>query len=315
MSTNAKYRVLPHEPNYQLVALSSYDKSSTRGLGGWGCLVWAVVFFACYFFIGIVGLALTGYDRNSADFVIIFAIFLAIAIASVGVAVLSSGIRRNKLKELEHKRNEQSRENEIQRVTNEANSLTSTVARQYESSTKIANELPVHLERATGWLQRAEREYTENAFGPFWDAVENAALHLSLFNDKAKQLSTLAGEYYRSLNGRHHTFPTFPIQASGVPDASITVNEMRRVIRMGHTNFQFANIWEHRRTREVLIAGFHTLGEAINNIGSVIDSSIFSLHQSISSDTARLVEEQITTRESLDSRLMDQNRMLDNIQH
>lgn len=84
---------------------------------------------------------------------------------------------------------------------------------------------------------------------------------------------------------------------------------------MGQTNFQFANIWEHRRTREVLIAGFRTLGEAINNLGATIEYSVSDLQRSISSDIANLVEEGIRTREAFDKRMVEQNRMLDNIQH
>ncbi len=84
---------------------------------------------------------------------------------------------------------------------------------------------------------------------------------------------------------------------------------------MGQTNFEFANIWEHRRTREVLIAGFHTLGEAVNNLTSVVDSSFYALQESLSTGVAKLVEEQIRTRETFDKRMVEQNRMLDNIQH
>jgi hypothetical protein len=93
------------------------------------------------------------------------------------------------------------------------------------------------------------------------------------------------------------------------------VNELRRIVRMGQTNFQFANIWEHRRTREVLIAGFRTLGEAINNLGTTIEYSISYLQQSVSTDMAKLIQEEIRSREALDKRLLEQNRMLDNLQH
>jgi len=103
--------------------------------------------------------------------------------------------------------------------------------------------------------------------------------------------------------------------SGNLPNPSPVVNELRCVVRMEQTNFQFANTWEHGRTREVMIAGFRTLGEAVNNLGSTIESSLVGLQQSISSDVAGLVQEEIKTRDSLDRRLMEQNRMLDNIQH
>lgn len=135
------------------------------------------------------------------------------------------------------------------------------------------------------------------------------------YNYKANQIAGNAKAYYQQLNGVQHTFPVFPVKLQSIPDASFIISELRRIIRLGQTNFQFANIWEHRRTREVLIAGFRTLGEAVNNLGSTIEHSISNLQQSVSSDMAKMVEEEIRTRESLDKRMMEQNRMLDNLQH
>lgn len=106
------------------------------------------------------------------------------------------------------------------------------------------------------------------------------------------------------LNDREHTFPVFPVQLNTIPDPSDEIEELRRIVRLGQTNFQFANIWEHRRTREVSIAGFRTLGEAVNDLGATIEYSISNLQQSVSSDLARVVDEQIKTRESLDKRML-----------
>jgi hypothetical protein len=125
------------------------------------------------------------------------------------------------------------------------------------------------------------------------DAVENAALHMSASNDKAKNSSQNASEYYRKLKGRKHTFPAFLIQIRTIPDASSEIKEFRRIVRLGQTNFQFANIWEHRRTREALIAGLRTLGEAVNNLGAKLETSIYDLRQSVSSDLAKVIEEEI----------------------
>lgn len=204
---------------------------------------------------------------------------------------------------------------QYQRVISEAGSLTSSLLQTYESSTNLANELRQHLSHVSLLLQQADNEYRDNAFAPFWDAVENAALHLAAFNDKANRLSGNAKEYYNKLNGRKHTFPSFPVQITTIPDASPMTKEFRRVVRMGQTNHDFADIYEHRRTREVLIAGFRTLGEAVNNLGSTLEASIYSFQQCVSSDLAKALEQEIRTRETLDKRMAEQNRMLDNLQH
>jgi hypothetical protein len=211
---------------------------------------------------------------------------------------------------------------EEQRVINEAESLTLSARKNYNKSAQLALELSESLDDASSWLDEAEEEFTANAFGPYWDAVEEAALCLGDFNQIAIKIAQNADKYYQTLAGAQHTFPAFPVQLQTIPDASPTIKRLLQVVRMGQTNFQFANIWEHRKTRKVMVAGFGTLNEAINNIGDTIEYSVSSLRRSFSSEVAQLVQEQLKTRESIDStgrsldkRALEQNRMLDNIQH
>ena len=109
-----------------------------------------------------------------------------------------------------------------------------------------------------------------------------------------------------------------------------------RLMRLGETNFQFASILESRKTRKAIVAGFRSLHDAIDDLGYRIEDTLSDLKDSMSSDLANLVEEQIRTRESvdrtpeviektrltveekvskIDKRLREQDRMLDNIQH
>jgi hypothetical protein len=304
-----EYRVLPCDPKLQSIpqvdsmSLDDYEKKRAKSLnGGLGCFLWGAI---CILIGVLSGSGLAG-----------------LVVASIAIAMIAIVIKSSSVSELEQKKAEQAKrsaesanQSEKSRVESEAKSFTYSLTRTYESSTNLATELTKHLNEASGWLKRALNEYNDNAFSPFWDSVENAANHLAAFNDKSNQLSRNAKEYYQMLSGRKHTFPVFPVNVRSIPDPSSVVSELRRVVRMGQTNFQFANIWEHRRTREVLIAGFRTLGEAINNLGATIEYSVSNLQQSISSDMAKVVAEEIKTRETLDKRMLEQNRMLDNIQH
>lgn len=318
MSDKLNYRVLPRgvdrkpTPQVDSIPLSDWEKKDIEGLSRGAAFILAVV---------VVGatIALAGGQ----------AVMPGVMIAVVVVAALNLSIRARKISEKKRQKAQEAKQSvensnnsEITRAEDEARYLTSDLTNTYESSTALASELPQCLSRAANWLRQAENEFKDNAFAPFWDAVENAARQLATFNDKTNQVSKAADKYYRGLNGRTHTFPSFPATATNLPSPSSVVNELRRVVRMGQTNFQFANIWEHRRTREVMIAGFRTLGEAVNNLGSAVESSLLGLEQSISSDVARLVEEEIKTRGSMDRRmveqnrmLVEQNRMLDNTQH
>ena len=317
MSENPKYRVLPKEvdprpiPQVDSVPLSDWEKKDIKGLGG--C---AGFFFAATIFGGVLAVGISAHMDSASVAVVagISAVFVVIGLHSWVLFRITS--KKERAKAQEERRNvDSANKTAISQAENEARYATTSLMTTFESSAVIASELPQCLSRAANSLQRAEQEYKDNAFSPFWDAVENAAQQLAVFNDKAKQISKSADQYYGGLNGRKHTFPSFPANSSNLPNPSSVLNELRRVVRMGQTNFQFANIWEHRRTREVMIAGFRTLGEAVNNLGSTVENAVYGLQQSISTDTARLVQEEIKTRDSLDRRLVEQNRMLDNIQH
>jgi hypothetical protein len=305
---SGEYRVLPNEtkprpiPYADRIPLTDSEKKSAKNLNG--CLG-AVIGLGILILIGAVS------QNVGIGLVVAVAVVFGIAIA----------VRNSSIVELERKKAEDERrsieygnQSDLRRVEGEAASLTSSLETTYQSSQTLVADLPKHLSKASALLKQAETEYKDNAFAPFWDAIENAARQLGAFNDKAKQLTKNAEGYYRMLDGRKHTFPSFPIKSRTIPDATSALNDLRRIVRMGQTNFQFANIWEHRRTREVLIAGFRALGDAVNNLGATIEYSISDLQQSISSGVAKLVEEEIRTRETLDKRMVEQNRALDNIQ-
>jgi hypothetical protein len=314
--SDSQYKVLPNTPHCHdvtPVTLTVNECNNIKGLnGGVSFFLWiAIVVLVAFISVVALGIELS---------ILLFILSLAITTAFVFLANYwtvqqqLAEFKEKKIKQ-EKSRVEWENEKEVRRVNSEAESLTSSILSTYRSSINLAPELSHHLSQAATLLRNAEGEYQDNAFSPFWDAIENAAKQLAAFNDRAKQLSQYADDYYRNLAGRTHTFPVFPVQLATIPNPSHEVGELRCTVRLGQTNFQFANIWEHRRTREVLIAGFRTLGEAVNNLGATIESSISNLEQTVSSDFAKVVEEQIRTRETLDKRMIEQNRMLDNIQH
>lgn len=185
----------------------------------------------------------------------------------------------------------------IQQSAREAESLSIRLNEILVSSSELPGKLPEFLKSASWWLAKARREYADTAFDPYWTAVEKAAASLGEFYSIVKTLSSNAKEYYNKLSGRRHTFPVFPVRLESLPDPKPVIKEFHRVVRMGQTNFQFANIWEHRKTREVLIAGFRTLGDAVDNLTSVVGGGISALRDTLDSNLVQMVEEQIRSRE------------------
>lgn len=188
---------------------------------------------------------------------------------------------------------------DIQRKQYEADELTSLLRNILQSSTAIASQLPHILADASYHLQTARSEFAQNAFDPFWTEVERAAQYLYTFKLQVEQLSKNADLYYSKLRGRNHTFPIFPVRRESLPDPTPLLEELRTIVRLGQTNIDFATILQHRRTREVLIAGFRSLGELVDNLGRLFTDQISSLKQFLASDIARIVEEELQQRQQV----------------
>lgn len=215
----------------------------------------------------------------------------------------------------ERRKMEQEKANSNSRIYNQyADNLTASLNANLKQSQSMFAELPDLLKEASEWLEDAQKDYKDNAFAPFWEDVEEVVRCLGSFYDNVRSLSKNARDYYSSLKGRSHSFPVFPVQQRNIPDPMPVVEEFHRIVRLGQTNFQFANIWEHRLTRKVMIAGFQTLGNAVNNLSDTLEASMSYLQGAVSSDIVRLVEEEISTRGIIDKHAVEQNRMLDNIQ-
>lgn len=126
------------------------------------------------------------------------------------------------------------------------------------------------LDQASSCLSRAAREYDERAFAPFWDAVEEVVANLGRYQAGVRELASSADAYSSGLRGRRHNFPPFPYQARDVPAATDILNQLRLVVRRGQTDFEFATIWEQRKTRETINTGFGSLEAAVREVGASV---------------------------------------------
>jgi hypothetical protein len=196
--------------------------------------------------------------------------------------------RSDKYKQAMVKAEKQRQQEEIQRwqaemqrreaeAESEAQALTSRAIDILESSMALETSCWASFQEASTAMQQAQYEFDDRAFSPFWDAIEGAIYHLSSFNDAILQLPYKHREYYSILQGRKHTFPPFPITPESLPNPTPIINELYNLVRQGQKDFQFALIWEQIKTREVLIAGFTTLADAIKGIGETISESISNM--------------------------------------
>ena len=190
---------------------------------------------------------------------------------------------------------------EQQSIESEALSLTTAITTIHDSAPNYLESLKVYMKSADSELDTAERDFHDSAFAPFWDTIERAVNCLSSFDQTTRQLTGQAKQYYNSLRDRDHTFPTFPVRLTALPDPTHTTNRMQAIVRKAQCNFQFAMIYEQRKTNNILKHGFMSLSSAISDLGSEVCKSIHELRDSVSSGFATLSEQQVATRESIES--------------
>ncbi|MBP6874709.1 MAG: hypothetical protein KBD56_01410 [Candidatus Eisenbacteria bacterium] len=172
------------------------------------------------------------------------------------------------------------------------------------SCTKIAESLPRLLENATASLDKAEHEFSEGVFAPFWDAIENAATLLAVFHGHISKISDAARRHTdlsMKLEGKDGPFP---VRIGSVPDARGVAERLRMLVRRAQREPTFAAIYEMRKTNQLLVAGFSSLGEALSNLGEVIAGSqaelAASLTATLDAHAAVLNDELRTTRRTLE---------------
>ena len=171
--------------------------------------------------------------------------------------------------------------------TEEAEQNTIKALNLYNSALKNAQILPEILNKNSEWINRAEYEFKNNAFDPYWDAMEKATEGLYYFNEITQKISKNRINYYKILQGESHNFPDYPVKFDQIPNPMPYVERYYKTLRLGQTNYEFTDIWRHRKTERVLIEGFKSLGEAIEDLTNTVKMGFSHLELSLKRDFSK----------------------------
>lgn len=119
-------------------------------------------------------------------------------------------------------------------------------------------------------LSHARSEFSSRAFSPFFDQVELAAIKLSLFANNLERAHVYGNRYRNLLLPTENTFPKLVDVRGMIPDPTNALQGLAQVLRMAQTDYQFATIWEQRKTREAIVDGFDNLGDACQQLEAVV---------------------------------------------
>ena len=78
------------------------------------------------------------------------------------------------------------------------------------------------------------------------------------------------------------TPPAFRLDIDTLPGATRTADRMHSIVRRAQKDFQFATIYEQRKTNQLLVEGFANLGQALNEMSYRLNASIDALSESLS---------------------------------
>ena len=190
----------------------------------------------------------------------------------------SSSQYQTKLQELEESR--------AAAALREAEELTSRLLKTLKDSEVVLSDVERRQSAASTLLLRARQEFSTTAYAPFWDAVEGCAFELDGIRQDLQMVASHATVYANALKGRLHTFP--PLRRTLPVDNGLNAIQVafKDVVRQGQRNFQFAVIWEHRKTRGAIMEGFRTLGDAVEGISGAIHSTSAGLQATLASGFA-----------------------------
>ena len=139
------------------------------------------------------------------------------------------------------------------------------------------------LKMADMSLNLADHDFRHRAFAPFWDEIEDAARYLARFKESNGQLSETMSEYQHMVRQYKAVAPPFLIQPQSYGElvlAETTAERLGTIVSSAQRDFQFAMIYEQRKTNQILVAGFTNLGSALDDMTYRIVFSIDELRRS-----------------------------------
>jgi type II secretory pathway pseudopilin PulG len=151
--------------------------------------------------------------------------------------------------------------------------------------------IPKKLSDAEEMIDVAEQDFQDGAFAPFWDTIEQATTKLAEVNDSVQEVEQHSRWYANSVTQYEINLPAFPISRESVHRllaANSTGQRLKSIVRQAQRDFNFATIYEQRKTNKILIAGFSNLGEALRDLGERLHESISNLEGSVLSMSNKL---------------------------
>lgn len=167
-----------------------------------------------------------------------------------------------------------------------------------DDAIKIYRDCPYRLKVCYRHLDKAQTHFKNRSYTPFWKSIEDCVVSLNEYyqvvesltekmqghsnrleklDQELKRYSVELKELGDDTNVSVKSILTFPFSEDHIralkasDDVSHILSEMTS---KAHTIYEFASIYEQRRTTAAVIAGFKSLTEAVEKMGDRIVASV-----------------------------------------
>ena len=238
------------------------------------------------------------------DYLIAFVLLLTIG---GGVTALFVWLNWSDKKYQEEKKQEE----ELRRLQEMQEEAHLAISDSISGSSRYFKALHTHHRLATEALDRAEGYFNDGVYSPFWDEVEKAALALGHFSENVADLSNALKGYSRWVaiyDGTPDPFPVTSEEFAKLPQLNALTNRMKSIVYIAQQDYHFASIFEQRKTQKLLVAGFESFADVLNDVGDQIDNHLGDLNttvQSYNEEMISLMESASTQRDRHHEELME----------
>ncbi len=157
------------------------------------------------------------------------------------------------------------------------------------SAQESAFALPVLLGHVEMSLERAQGELDARRPSPFWEAMEEAAHSLAKFDGEVNSIIDRRNGYEAQATQLVGSVPAFSLAVDALPNPAPTCRRLKELYNAAQADpHYFALVYEQRRTTSILIAGFRSLGTAIEHLGQQIDDRLVQLTASVECGLSQL---------------------------
>lgn len=167
------------------------------------------------------------------------------------------------------------------------------------------------LDMAALHAANAAAELADESVGQFWDEIEGALRQLANYRNCLDVASYNSSEFRSRRLALPPSKQPAELESRHVPSAETVIDQVHRLVRQARRNPSWEQIYQQRRTNDILVQGFQNLGSALDGIETAISTGLqglaTSFHSSMTDIMSDHSSQMLEQLEHLDTGIRDES--------